>query len=363
MALTQYVDGVHKWGIDVIALLQERFPGRGPLMMQISDIGDPGYAFSIYVPVVSALHPGVGVRLLWSIIFCEWSNMILKWLLTGDRPYWWVHESPIYLNKTPPFLHQFPRTCETGPGMPSGHTKVNAAMFFVIVSALCTLVIRKSTVLSKAQRLWTERIMWIGYVIWLVMVITSRVYIAAHFPHQCIAGAIVGISISLIVARMPGLLLLSRLQYILISASILISVFTVFGLYQAVGNNPMWALELALKWCISKDYIHLDSTPFYSLMRYSGNSLGLGLALTSSFYSSTNHSRFSTKMVLSLAIFNILVGQFGTMAHKSLPPTMTGWYFAEFVLNTIIPYLLVAFMPYFVMRASGVSGADKYKKP
>ena len=61
-------------------------------------------------------------------------------LLTGDRPYWWVHESPIFKNKRPPFIHQFPRTCETGPGNPSGHSELNAAVFLVLCSALVSWI-------------------------------------------------------------------------------------------------------------------------------------------------------------------------------------------------------------------------------
>jgi len=35
----------------------------------------------------------------------------------SDRPYWWIHESGVYSEKTMPKLMQFEHTCETGPGI------------------------------------------------------------------------------------------------------------------------------------------------------------------------------------------------------------------------------------------------------
>lgn len=37
-------------------------------------------------------------------------------ILFGERPYWWVHETPYYANTVPPHIEQYPMTCETGPG-------------------------------------------------------------------------------------------------------------------------------------------------------------------------------------------------------------------------------------------------------
>lgn len=66
--------------------------------------------------------------------------LFLHRVMAGDRPYWWVHESPYYLDKNMPFLNQYSMTCETGPGMPSGHSTLNAALFFLLATALITLI-------------------------------------------------------------------------------------------------------------------------------------------------------------------------------------------------------------------------------
>lgn len=54
----------------------------------------------------------------------------------GDRPYWWVHEVESNYNATVfPEINQFPATCETGPGMPSGHSMATSAVWYILVKA------------------------------------------------------------------------------------------------------------------------------------------------------------------------------------------------------------------------------------
>nr|WED30158.1 glucose-6-phosphatase 2 [Penaeus vannamei] len=357
-----YTEMSHKWGAEFIESLQTSLPGRGRMFMQISDIGDPGLAFTLYFPVVVALHAGVGVRLMWSIIFCEWSNMILKWCIAGDRPYWWVHETPVYAHRRPPVLMQYPRTCETGPGMPSGHAKLNAAMFYILVSAFNEMVVKNTTLLSQKQRAWASRGLWASYAIWMMLVLVSRTYIAAHFPHQCVAGALIGLMMAMMVSRMPVLQHLSRRQYVALSVTIIVSVLGIYFSVRTIGGNVLWSLEKAIKWCVKREYIHIDSTPFYSFSRYSGVSLGLGLGLSSSWFKKAAKSRFSTNMIVSLAVLNFVTSQIGVVVHKSLSPAMFGWYVAEFTLNCTVTFMLVAALPNFVRVVYSARAGDKGKK-
>ncbi|XP_069937733.1 glucose-6-phosphatase catalytic subunit 1-like [Cherax quadricarinatus] len=331
--------------------------------MQVSDAGDPGLAFTLYFPLVVALQATVGVKFMWSIIMCEWSNMILKWILAGDRPYWWIHETSLYKDRFPPFLYQFPRTCETGPGMPSGHTKLNAAMLYILVSAFIDRVLSKMFFLSVRQRAWARRGLWASYCVWMTLVVLARTYMAAHFPHQCVAGGVLGLAIAVVVWRSTRLEALTRRQYLALSGTIIATVLGTFYLQMFMGHNVLWSLEKAVKWCVKQEYIHLDTTPLYSFCRYSGVSLGLGLALSSSMYKRANTPKFSKKMVASLLVLNLAVSQVGVLVHQSLPPTMMGWYPAEFTLHTTVTFLLVAALPHFVRTASGVPAAvDRYKR-
>ncbi|KAG7171520.1 glucose-6-phosphatase catalytic subunit 1-like [Homarus americanus] len=356
------VDTYHQWGAELISTMQRTFPGSALFFMKVSDAGDPSLAFTFYFPLVVALHAGIGVRLMWSIIFCEWSNMILKWVMAGDRPYWWVHETKLYAHRVPPYVHQFPGTCETGPGMPSGHAKLNAAMFYVLASAFCELVVKRTSLHSTKQQRWACRGIWAAYGVWLVLVVVSRTYMAAHFPHQCVAGALIGLMIAVLVPHFPALQVLSRRKYLALTATIIVTVLGTYFSYKAMGGNVLWSLEKAVKWCVRREYIHVDSTPFYSFSRYSGVSLGLGLGLSSPMYKKANRARFSYKMILSLVIVSLAVSQAGVFAHKSLKPTMTGWYLAEFTLNAVVTFVLVAGLPHLVRVASKVAPGEKFKK-
>uniref|UniRef100_A0A674JXV1 Phosphatidic acid phosphatase type 2/haloperoxidase domain-containing protein n=1 Tax=Terrapene triunguis TaxID=2587831 RepID=A0A674JXV1_9SAUR len=61
-------------------------------------------------------------------------------ILFGQRPYWWVHETGYYGNASTPVIQQFPLTCETGPGSPSGHAMGSAGVYYVMVTALLPCV-------------------------------------------------------------------------------------------------------------------------------------------------------------------------------------------------------------------------------
>lgn len=359
---TSIVDTYHYWGAEFISHFQAALPGRGRFFMQVSAVGDPGLAFTFYFPLLLALHAGLGVRLMWTLIFCEWSNMILKWVLAGDRPFWWIHETPVYSHRLPPPMYQFPITCETGSGNPSGHAKLNAAMFYVLVSAFISMVVQRTSRLSEKQKTWARRGLWAAYASWMVLVVLSRVYVAAHFPHQCIAGVAIGIGMAIMVARMPILQVMTRKQYLALSATIITTVLGVYFGLQFAGWDALWSMEKAIKWCIRREYIHLDTMPFYSFSRFSGVALGLGMGLSSSWYKKANRPKFSWKMTASLAVLSLAVSQVGVFVHQSLPRRMVGLYPAEFVLNASVTFILVAALPHLVRVASRVPAGDKYFK-
>ncbi|XP_068439056.1 glucose-6-phosphatase catalytic subunit 1-like [Clinocottus analis] len=48
---------------------------------------------------------------------------------------------------------------------------------------------------------------------------------------------------------------------------------------KALGVDLLWTLAKAQRWCSRPEWVHLDSTPFASLLRNMGSLLGLGLGL------------------------------------------------------------------------------------
>lgn len=100
----------------------------------ISQISDPAYAFNIIIPILSTFNTILTADILMVSVIAEWSNIILKWLIREDRPYWWIRE--FHENKKGyPYVKQGPLTCETGPGSPSGHVMGSAAILYVLVKS------------------------------------------------------------------------------------------------------------------------------------------------------------------------------------------------------------------------------------
>ncbi|GLH13687.1 uncharacterized protein GBIM_18211 [Gryllus bimaculatus] len=47
---------------------------------------------------------------------------------------------------------------------------------------------------------------------------------------------------------------------------------------RALGIDPQWSVRLAFKWCEHAEYLHVDTTPLYSLVRDSGAAIGVALS-------------------------------------------------------------------------------------
>jgi glucose-6-phosphatase len=105
-------------------------------------------------------------------------------LFHGHRPYWWVN---IYAKDVT--LYQTPITCETGPGNPSGHVMLNLVLGLALVNLVKKLLKFDNDEWSQNDnptKLVITRLLWNAFYVWTASVIVSRIYIAAHFPHQCL---------------------------------------------------------------------------------------------------------------------------------------------------------------------------------
>lgn len=329
MIATQLDTFLYDISIPAISTLQSRLSDQAPLMQSLSIIFDPKYAFLIYSPIAYLLDRNVGKKLIMTTVLAEWLNQVLKWLLHGERPYWYVHSSGHFDAKHVP-ISQFPVTCELGPGHPSGHAMVTSAVWYVILNSLLKAYLNycstnhsptTEAIITKAnsivnghrnginnnnnvidqaasksaqsakyaasgyspdttkQRQLSTRaaqiFTWVSYFGLIAAVSVSRVFLGCHFPHQCLAGAALG----LILARWVCSYESKAGHYIAASAVLFASAFGTFGILQMFGFDPAWTIQLAMKHCVKREYIHLDTAPFFSIMRYCGFALGCGLGL------------------------------------------------------------------------------------
>ncbi len=99
-----------------------------------------------------------------------------------------------------------------------------------------------------------------------------------------------------------------------------LSVYTY--LEQWVGFSPDWSIAKATEWCKNKDWIHIDTTPLYAMVRFSGAALGLVFAIGLIRWKKWKLSRTllsSPAQKMAQLFFRILLGQIST-GIPPLPP-------------------------------------------
>ncbi|KAM6399256.1 glucose-6-phosphatase catalytic subunit 1 [Rhynochetos jubatus] len=277
------LDVLHDMGVQATRWLQQRFQGSQDWFLFISFAADLRNAFFVLFPIWFHLHEAVGVRLLWVAVIGDWLNLVGKWILFGERPYWWVHETDYYGNSSAPEIQQFPLTCETGPGSPSGHAMGAAGVYYTMVTALLSAARgQKQSRTPKYWVLWT--VLWTGFWAVQVCVCLSRVFIAAHFPHQVIAGVISGMAVAKIFQHVRCIYHASLHRYLGVTFFLFSFALGFYLLLRALGVDLLWTLERARRWCARPEWVHIDTTPFASLLRNLGILFGLGLALNSHMY-------------------------------------------------------------------------------
>lgn len=115
----------------------------------------------------------------------------------------------------------------------------------------------------------------------LSLVSLSRVFIATHFPHQVILGTVVGVFVAFAARKHSSALFeVSQSVFYCTICSIVLVVSTVAShfILSVLIYDPSISVTKAQKWCVNPSYVHLDTTPFYALIRDSGATLGLGIS-------------------------------------------------------------------------------------
>ncbi|XP_055021446.1 glucose-6-phosphatase 3 [Boleophthalmus pectinirostris] len=260
------MDIIHRNGIWMAETLQQGTKSYENFWLVLSHLGDPKAAFLLVFPFTYFISKRVGIAVVWVAAISEWLNVVFKWMLFGERPFWWIGENELITK-----VHQFPSTCETGPGSPSGHAMITAAVWWVVITAVSKFIYAKtnSVVLTSVPYLL--------YAALLVVVGLSRIYILAHFPHQVFAGAFTGVILGVVLGKtIPEgrpLLFFFKMSFGLLISAVLINLAL-----QEIGINLSWSIALAKKWCSRPEWIRLDTAPFSSITRDCGALLGLGLA-------------------------------------------------------------------------------------
>ncbi|XP_028263310.1 glucose-6-phosphatase a, catalytic subunit, tandem duplicate 1 [Parambassis ranga] len=279
------MDLLHSWGVELAVHLQTGYSSYKSVFDLASAVADLHFAFFCLFPVWFHLRRDTALRLIWVAVIGDWLNLVLKWVLFGERPYWWVHETRFYGAGAPPVLQQFPITCETGPGSPSGHAMGAAGVWYVMVTALLSVATEKRC--PPLLYRFMQMALWTVMVLVLLLVCMSRVYMAAHFPHQVVAGVFTGVLVAEVLSKKKWIYSASMSRYFYTTLFLTCFAVGFYLLLKVLGVDLLWTLEKAQRWCVRPEWVHLDTTPFASLLRNMGTLFGLGLGLHSPLYTET----------------------------------------------------------------------------
>ncbi|XP_004080645.1 glucose-6-phosphatase 3 [Oryzias latipes] len=327
------METVYTHGIWVAEILQERTSHLEKFWLTVTLLGDPKAAFLLVFPCTYFISKRTGLAIVWVAAISEWLNLVFKWMLFGERPFWWIGESRLYDKTNQPKVHQFPSTCETGPGSPSGHAMVTAAVWWVVVSSL------GSFIYSRTHSWVISGLPYVLYVTLLAAVGISRIFILAHFPHQVIAGWLTGL---LLVVTLKSTVPEGRplLFFLSFSTGLMLSALILNVALQQLGVDIYWSISLAKKWCSRAEWIRLDTAPFSSLTRDCGALVGLGLA---QYWKPGGWSLPWAPRALSLAVSSMGLYHVNRLP---LPVKPQGLFYSLFFVKfVLVPQIVMVFVP------------------
>uniref|UniRef100_A0A915L0T8 glucose-6-phosphatase n=1 Tax=Romanomermis culicivorax TaxID=13658 RepID=A0A915L0T8_ROMCU len=258
------MDVLHVNGAHFIRFLQSSWshkPSVELLTRLPQYVADPDTMLTTIFPLLLCVDRMLALRFILTLGSVDSINNIIKWVLQGERPYWWVREA-LHKGDDVPDLDHYPLTCETGPGSPSGHAMLCSAIGFVFLSYFCTLLKNSGYKYERNLR----RCLSVSYLVLTIVVSLVRLHIATHFPHQVLLGTVFGLLLGWIICKLP----LNHFQpqhYRSFALGLLLSAFGTYYALIYFGINPTRTLHLALKHCDDKSFVKMSTTPWHAVYR------------------------------------------------------------------------------------------------
>ncbi|XP_026756346.2 glucose-6-phosphatase catalytic subunit 1 [Galleria mellonella] len=345
------MDRLYALGVSCIEFIQYWFEDSEGFFELVNDLSNPHHVLEILFPVVSVVDSVFGAQLLLCMAFGSWLNSVMKWWLLEDRPYWWVRETSFYTGPRPQ-LRQSRHTCETGPGCPSGHTATTATILILLIMWISHIMNDR-----KCYVWWWKYVVYPVFACALGSVMLARMFVATHFPHQCLLGALVGsfLAPALCIyvsdpfiwryglhARLPAA---RAVAWHIFSAAVTVAIAAVTYLSLTLcGWDPHWTVKLAFRWCESPDDIHVSTTPMYSLVQSTSALLGWALCVTPAVaqyrHDTKNRSLTISAFTTGLIVYAIRHFQDNICKSDAL------WFYAmHFLVGALKPALLLRLVP------------------
>lgn len=238
----------------------------------------------------------------------------------------------------------------------------------MVTSAVsCLLVIwmmnsLKETVLHRAhfwKRFFFTVTVWSVLFTILVLVSVSRVFIATHFPHQVFLGTVSGIIVASVVRNYNSVLMKvshSAIYCAIFSLAVIVTTLLAYFIISVLVYDPSISVRKAQKWCVKASYIHLDTTPFYALVRDAGATIGIGISVSMVVSSVKGRMNWkdlsppqmsllsqSLKIILSILLLQLLE----VLSLPKSSPLL--FYIAGYIRCSLIPIIVIFLVPNIVM--------------
>lgn len=149
------------FGISLVIALQGMGEWVFPIMTFFSQLGSEEFFFLALPLIYWCIDSALGLRVGFLLLANIWLNIIGKVAFAASRPYWVSS-------------HVRPLWAESSFGIPSGHAQ-NAVAIWGIIAA-------------NQKRAWVTAVC----VLLIVMISFSRLVLGAHFPHDVVAGLLIG---------------------------------------------------------------------------------------------------------------------------------------------------------------------------
>ena len=153
-----------------------------------------------------------------------------------------------------------------------------------------------------------------------------------------------GVLVAEVVSKQKCIYSASMKKYFLTTLFLTSFAVGLYLLLKALDVDLLWTLEKAQKWCVNPEWVHLDSTPFASLLRNMGTLFGLGLGLHSPLYTGTKKKNTSTGFKLGciiVSLFLLLNLDRWTFSSQNL----TTYYFLSFGKSAVALLIPTALVP------------------
>uniref|UniRef100_A0A8D1NCV5 Glucose-6-phosphatase n=1 Tax=Sus scrofa TaxID=9823 RepID=A0A8D1NCV5_PIG len=343
---------LHNFGIQSTRYLQVNYQDSQDWFILVSVIADLRNAFYVLFPIWFHLQEAVGIKLLWVAVIGDWLNLVFKWILFGQRPYWWVLDTDYYSNTSVPLIKQFPVTCETGPGSPSGHAMGTAGVYYVMVTSALSIIRGKKKPTYGFR--CPQPLPYLGLVLMRGNKDVARIWLWPHLQQVEVPRVQTGIAVAETFRHIQSIYNASLKKYFLITFFLFSFAIGFYLLLKGLGVDLSWTLEKAKRRCERPEWVHIDTTPFASLLKNVGTLFGLGLALNSSMYRQGCKGKLSKwfPFRLSCIVASLVLLHF----FDSLkPPSQIEliFYVLSFCKSAAVPLASVSLIPYCLSQALG----------